>query len=452
MSKTVPTSKFTEWKGLDRITEIVHRMNCFFRETSKDDFGLDGEIEVVTPKSDGKGFETTGGIVKVQAKAGQRYVVADDGTTFSTPVEKADLEYWHRCTFPVLFIVYHPSDDKLYFKEVKSYIRDTPAVFNPPYRIRFNKSQDEFTDTQKGKVSDFARVSPPRIAFGQRERLFSNLLPVQRMPERLWYATTEQADWKAVRQQIEGLAPPFCVRDGRLYSLADLRIKQCVLRQWCGKRIKSIPAAEWSEDSSRIGDFLFLLNQLLGVHRCRCGIRHNRDLGRAYFPRLNDTDTEFKRAWTSVRTGKGVPGRLTVKRYEYGAVSFWRHLAADLSFRRIGSRCFFQIAPKYLFTTDGVTVCDPAIVGPYTTRLKAEEHNPQVLNHVLFWADVLSRDKSAIYLRWAKQTIMIIDKMPFFGLTNFAIPDDPALYEEEPPPQPTLFDILGGHEEDDDDD
>ncbi len=92
MSKTVPTSKFTEWKGLDRITEVVHRMNCFFRETSKDDFGLDGEIEVVTPKSDGKGFETTGSIVKVQAKAGQRYVVADDGTTFSTAVEKADLE------------------------------------------------------------------------------------------------------------------------------------------------------------------------------------------------------------------------------------------------------------------------------------------------------------------------------------------------------------------------
>src|SRR5271157_984059 len=102
MSKNVPTSKMTEWKGLDRITEIVHRMNCIFRETSKDDVGLDGEIEIVTPKADGNGFETTGGIVKVQAKAGQRYVVADDEATFSTPVEKVDLEYWHRCTFPVL--------------------------------------------------------------------------------------------------------------------------------------------------------------------------------------------------------------------------------------------------------------------------------------------------------------------------------------------------------------
>jgi Domain of unknown function (DUF4365) len=452
MSKNVPKTKIIEWKGLDRITEIVHRMNCIFRETSKDDVGLDGEIEVVAPKADGKGFETTGGIVKVQAKAGQSYVVADDGATFSTPVEKADLEYWHRCTFPVLFIVYHPGDDRLYFKEVKSYIQTTPAVFSPPYRIRFDKNADEFTDGQGSKVCEHARVSPPRIAFGQRERLFSNLLPVRRMPERLWYGTTQQTEWKAVRQQVEGLSPPFCVRDGRLYSLADLRNRQCVLRQWCGKRIKSVPVAEWIEDNARIGDFYFLLNQLLGAHRCLCGIRYNPDLGRAYFPRLNDTDAEFRRPWTSVRTGKAVPGRLIVKHYDYGAVSFWRHLAADLSFRRFGTKWYFQIGAKYLFTTDGATVCDSAIVGPYTTRLKADEHNPQVLNHALFWADVLSRNKSAIYLRWAKETIMVIDKTPLFGLTDFAIPDDPALYEEEPPPHPSLFDILRGDEEEDHDD
>jgi hypothetical protein len=71
MSKTVPATKFTEWKGLDRITLIVHEMGCIFRELSKDDFGLDGEIEVVTPKAGGQGFETTGGIVKVQAKSGK---------------------------------------------------------------------------------------------------------------------------------------------------------------------------------------------------------------------------------------------------------------------------------------------------------------------------------------------------------------------------------------------
>ncbi len=67
MPKTVPESKFQEWKVLDRISLIV-------REITKDDFGIDGEIEIVIPKPDGKGYEATGGIIKVQAKSGMSYV------------------------------------------------------------------------------------------------------------------------------------------------------------------------------------------------------------------------------------------------------------------------------------------------------------------------------------------------------------------------------------------
>ena len=55
MAKTVPPSKFMEWKGLDRIQTVVHEMKCIWRELSKDDFGIDGEIEVVTAKPDGSG-------------------------------------------------------------------------------------------------------------------------------------------------------------------------------------------------------------------------------------------------------------------------------------------------------------------------------------------------------------------------------------------------------------
>src|SRR3954451_942801 len=111
MSKTVLASKQTEWNGLDRISVLVHQMGNIWREMTKDDFGLDGEIEVVTPKADGTGSETTGGIVKVQAKAGESYIRFDTPTSFSTPVDPDDLIYWQSCTFPVLFIVYHPNDD-----------------------------------------------------------------------------------------------------------------------------------------------------------------------------------------------------------------------------------------------------------------------------------------------------------------------------------------------------
>lgn len=96
-------------------------MRCIFREISKDDFGIDGEIEVVVPKADGKGYETTGGIIKVQAKSGKSYIRHNSNTEFKVSVDKNDLEFWYNTTFPVIFVVYHPNDDKLYWKEIKSF-------------------------------------------------------------------------------------------------------------------------------------------------------------------------------------------------------------------------------------------------------------------------------------------------------------------------------------------
>ena len=73
MAKSVSTSKFTELKGLDRISTITHEMKCLFRIISQDDVGIDGEIEVLVAKPDGNGFEAAGGIVKVQAKSGVKH-------------------------------------------------------------------------------------------------------------------------------------------------------------------------------------------------------------------------------------------------------------------------------------------------------------------------------------------------------------------------------------------
>jgi HEAT repeat protein len=164
MAKNIPESKFTELKGLDRISQTVHDMDCIWREQSKDDMGIDGEIEVLMPKVDGKGFQTTGRIIKVQAKSGASYVVRDSDNTFAVPVKKEDLEYWNTCTFPVFFIVYHPKDDKLYCKEVKSYIDTMVDVLRPPHQICFDKAHDEFGLSYRATLLQHATVSPTPAA------------------------------------------------------------------------------------------------------------------------------------------------------------------------------------------------------------------------------------------------------------------------------------------------
>ena len=147
MGKTVASSKFSEWKGIDRINEAVHKMHCIFREISKDDFGIDGEIEVVVRKEDEEeAYETTGGIIKLQSKSGNSYIKHDSDTGFYVYVKQQDLELWNGSNYPVIFVVYHPHDDKLYWKDVKAYIKTTPQVFHSPLRIAFDKTKDLFDE------------------------------------------------------------------------------------------------------------------------------------------------------------------------------------------------------------------------------------------------------------------------------------------------------------------
>jgi hypothetical protein len=170
MGKTVTASKFSEWRGLDRISSMVHSMRCIYREITKDDFGVDAEIEVVVPKADERaGYETVGGIVKVQVKSGESYVVRDGSESFATPVERNDLLTWNSSTFPVIFIVYHPKDDSLYWKDVKAYLKATPQIFQPPVRIVFDKTADRFDESCYQALCLLAQMSP-RACFSSTTR------------------------------------------------------------------------------------------------------------------------------------------------------------------------------------------------------------------------------------------------------------------------------------------
>lgn len=440
MPKTVPATKFTELKGLDRISCIVHEMHCIFRIISQDDFGIDGEIEVVTARPDGVGFQTSGGIIKVQAKTGASYVKKDSATAFSTPVRKDDLDYWNGCTFPVFFIVYHPGDDALYFKEVKSYIRDTPEVFRPPLEVAFQKPDDVFSANSKEIVCQHANVSPPRISFNEQERLFSNLFPVT-LPQKLTFAKTRRTSFQRVKDEIDGYSPPFTIHAKHLYSLSDLRHEKNVLRGFCDtETIDDKAVTEWLDDEDMCRELVFLMNQLFGSHCYRCGLRYEPDSRRTYFPRENEKDKAFTRTWTSPRT-KRSDTRTVAQYYEYGAFKFWRHLAAEFSFVRFGRKWFLQVSPKYLFTDDGKKTCHPDLVGPYTTSQKAKERNLQVMNHVLFWAHTLAAGKPRIEMTLFHEPLIVVEKEPVTTISPFSIPLDPATYEE--PAQSLQMSLFG---------
>ena len=225
MPKTVSSSKFQEWKGLDRLTQVVHEMHCIFREISKDDYGIDGEIEVVVPKADGNGYETAPGIIKVQVKSGPSYVKQDSPNGFFTPVSKTDLEDWYRSNFPVAFVVYHDADDSLYWQDVGSYVTSTSGIWSTPFKIVFDKNRDRLTSECADALRCMAGIGAPRVSLSTQERHYLNLFRVAVLPKLITSSPTDLPDFVSVRAAVPEHGSPFCVLDGYLITLADCAIR-----------------------------------------------------------------------------------------------------------------------------------------------------------------------------------------------------------------------------------
>lgn len=434
MAKTVSASKFSEWDGVDRLQTAIHGMKCIFRENGKDDFGIDGEIEVVVPKDSGEGFETHHGYIKAQVKSGKKYVVQNTATSFATTIEKHHLETWHTSNVPVVLIVYHPEDDKLYWKEIKPYLKATLDVFREPCRVQFNKATDELTPECRERFAAIVGNSPPRVASDQKERLYSNLLLVKRFPSTVFLAPAIIVDEKRVREELrilgKGAIPPFGIKDGTLFTFSDPRHPLSILKRYCDHAsTEEQRTHQWCKGTNH-RDFVYLLNQLFGTHLRRCGLIYSRDFKRNYFP-APEGETSLSKTWTNVRTGRS-SARTVTKFYKYGPNRFWRHLAVQVEFRNVGDYWFLQIEPKSFYTHDGFRdVYTSEKVGRLTTTIRAKEHNPQVLLHVLFWSDIFSQQEVNIRVRLHNRPVLEIEKKPLSSIANFALPNDGKAVEED---------------------
>ncbi len=139
-----PTKKINpnmgpEKDGLIYLQQVVRGMNCIFRPTPSDDYGIDGEIEIVdngTP---------TGLIIKVQCKSGRSYIANPKFGRFDLYTNERDLNYWSQANVPVVLVVYDPERNTAYWKDVQGYVRLHPDVKVRPHAISFSRRSDVFT-------------------------------------------------------------------------------------------------------------------------------------------------------------------------------------------------------------------------------------------------------------------------------------------------------------------
>jgi len=424
--KVIPLSKISEWQGLDRIAVYVHNMRCIWREQEKDDIGIDGEIELCKPRSDGEGYIGTGKIVKVQSKSGSSYIKKNQEQTFSTSVRHQDLCYWRDVNLPVLFIVYHPSDNKLYWKDVKAYIDGNSSVFNKPYEIKFDKEKDVFDENVYLQLCQLCEEAPERINSKTNEILFSNLLEVTQLPEKVFIASVLPEKRPQFHQRLSGFKPPYIFNDGFVLTLTNPSLTENALALVIEKNnVVSIDLYDWLEKEAKAKDYLKqLLNKLLHKHLCRQGLIFQKELKRYYFNEGLTKENSISREWTNSRTGRTQP-RLVGKHYTYGKHEFFKHLALSARFEQYASKWAIYLKPMHYFTVDGNRRWMGEAAHSFAIRNRIREYNPQYLTHVLFWSFILSNGKPEFSLKLDYQSIVTIKGSPesinvSFGIHNFS--------------------------------
>jgi len=399
-AKIISKSKLSEWRGLDRIAPIVHGMGCIWREQEKDDIGIDGEIELCRPRTDGDGLIGTGKIVKAQSKSGASYVIRDEEASFASPVTEKDLLYWRDLNVPVVYIVYHPDDDVLYWKDVKGYLAANPNAFVPPHRIEFDKASDRFDEDAYEALFALCEAAPERISTDEGETLYTNLLEIIELPERIWVTAVLPQKQPHFHARLTGIIPPYVFKSGQVITLTDPTVGETALNQVVDAgTAEEFSLDDWlDQDRDNDSDFRALMNSLLHRHLRGIGLSYQKHPRRYFFNRGLAEDAPLSRHWTSPRTGRSQP-RLVAKHYSYPKARFFKHQALDARVEEFGGRWSIVLDPALHYTVDGTLPWTGDKAKSFAIKARAEQYNNVYLNNVLFWAYLLARGEQAFEMR-----------------------------------------------------
>lgn len=104
--------------GIDTLAVNLTRMGLIWRETSRADVGIDGQIEYV----DNQG-RATAKIVAAQVKSGESYFADPFEDGWRIYPEKKHLFYWERFPMPVLLILHSPNRNELFWSDARQQLR-----------------------------------------------------------------------------------------------------------------------------------------------------------------------------------------------------------------------------------------------------------------------------------------------------------------------------------------
>jgi hypothetical protein len=422
-SKRLNPNLQQEKRGLILLQQVVNEMRCIWRPTPNDDYGNDGDIEIVI------GDAPTNQFVKVQSKSGRSYIHNPKFSQFDYYASEPDLKYWDGCNVPVVLVVHDPTYDDLYWKDVQGYIKSNPQVWSKPHTIRFSRRSDLFDRhsyvklcalviTEEAELNDLLKGCV-------QESLRSNLLPAIENPHRVFQFSLSTKAGAELSESGASLPERLLSKGerGLRYTFCDPLAQDFPAKAWLDPgSVRSLDTGHLLHEKGGQRVVVELANKALAIAFASRGLLEREKGHRFYFapeegpqPREVTWQTPFKQA--SRRVAYPYLSKTT------GEVAFWVHHSLRARFRLLCGQWLLQMEPGYVFTRDGITYVAAEHVGRLTTRKISHERNRQVLNHLLFWAWFLRGDQQSITIACGQQRFAF-DAAFAGGRASFGIPTD----------------------------
>jgi hypothetical protein len=325
-------------------------------------------------------------------------------------------------------------------KELLSILREEPLR-----RPVTHRGQLVSTNGRISRLSLLAeRAVPDSDPDVVSERLYCNLLPVERLPRFVYtakiadkhlrtkedgsVALPSKAELKEIirEEQVQKgveypFTPAFRMYENRIITFHDLEAPDNVFSAIVDdSEINPVLTIEFLGDEDERALVVSLLNMAVDRHMARIGLTIDETKqGRFFFPPENG----------GVRVVSWIPTKRRVSRtvakpcIKDNQTLFWIHMGAYLRMIFIGNRFYIKIKPTWVITEDGNKVRGGPKVGRVVMKWTGPERNLQILYHVRFWTAILRSDRGPLSIRAGDQWIEV-SSVPAFIDQSCGISED----------------------------
>jgi len=390
MAKKISDRAVLGDRGIALIHDRVLEMGFLWHQRGGLEAGIDGEIELRDPVTE----EVLNRVILVQSKASGHFD-GEDEDSFHYYCGAADRDYWLQSNVPVLLICSHPETGQAWWVCIQDWFSSPERLEST--RIDFDKRGDRFDRDAAGRLLELGGTGASRgymPALSKTETLLSNLLPIERIPTRIYAAPTScrrtYEAWERMEEK-ESRASDFIIKDKHIYSFRDL--DSSPLSVLCDGRITSFEASEWSGTGDR--DLMNRFVQLLGAtlresfHR---DLRWHPERHYLYVRATSDLRSRKFRSGSGKRTTTVFSPYLTKK--DPRKVAYYRHSAFQRRFVRYGELWYMEILPTYHYTYDGAR--ESHYAAEYLRKIKQRERNQAVASQVKMWARYLRGEETLL--------------------------------------------------------